>query len=164
MKWATNKRLHFELGVIKSIQTLGEVRIADVIKVLTRGADVLGESAAHSPAPQAPEKPAAAEPTAPSPPRPLPRNPSRPPHAEPPAKPKPAASGLAAFDSMIAAAPEVSEAPPPPDPPPWTEETKPEARTTRPGTRRRHLLSGPPDPGRPRKIQRQSRNSLTSNS
>ena len=33
MKWATNKRLHFELGVIKSIQTLGEVRIADVIKV-----------------------------------------------------------------------------------------------------------------------------------
>ena len=30
MKWATNKRLHFELGVIKAIQSLGEVRITDV--------------------------------------------------------------------------------------------------------------------------------------
>jgi DNA polymerase-3 subunit gamma/tau len=41
MKWATNKRLHFELGVIKAIQSLGEVRITDVIKVLTKGADFL---------------------------------------------------------------------------------------------------------------------------
>ncbi|MBK1818312.1 DNA polymerase III subunit gamma/tau [Luteolibacter yonseiensis] len=41
MKWATNKRLHFELGVIKAIQSLGEVRITDVIKVLTKGADFM---------------------------------------------------------------------------------------------------------------------------
>ena len=39
MKWATNKRLHLELGVIKAIQTLAEVRISDVIKTLTQGAD-----------------------------------------------------------------------------------------------------------------------------
>ena len=41
MKWATNKRLHFELGVIKAIHSLGQVRIADVIKVLANGADFL---------------------------------------------------------------------------------------------------------------------------
>ena len=48
MKWATNKRLHFELGVIKAIQSLGEVRITDVIKVLTRGADFLPTGALAS--------------------------------------------------------------------------------------------------------------------
>ncbi len=57
MKWATNKRLHFELGVIKAIQTLGEMRITDVINVLTRGADFLpsnpvaADPAAAAPAP-----------------------------------------------------------------------------------------------------------------
>jgi DNA polymerase-3 subunit gamma/tau len=49
MKWATNKRLHFELGVIKAIQSLGEVRIADIIKVLTRGADFIPSTASLSP-------------------------------------------------------------------------------------------------------------------
>ena len=55
MKWANNKRLHFELGVIKSIQSLDEVRIADVIKVLTKGADYLptGMSETAKPAPAA---------------------------------------------------------------------------------------------------------------
>jgi len=45
MKWATNKRLHFELGIIKAIQTLGEMRITDVITVLTRGAELLSTAA-----------------------------------------------------------------------------------------------------------------------
>ncbi len=45
MKWATNKRLHFELGVIKAIQSLGEVRITDVIKILTKGADFIPTTA-----------------------------------------------------------------------------------------------------------------------
>jgi DNA polymerase-3 subunit gamma/tau len=55
MKWATNKRLHFELGMIKAIQTLSEVRITDVISVLTKGADHLSQ-VIHStaPAPAAP--------------------------------------------------------------------------------------------------------------
>ncbi|MDX1681392.1 MAG: DNA polymerase III subunit gamma/tau, partial [Akkermansiaceae bacterium] len=57
MKWATNKRLHFELGVIKAIQSLNEVRISDVIKVLTKGADHLPQTTV-SPAP-APAKPKA---------------------------------------------------------------------------------------------------------
>jgi DNA polymerase III subunit gamma/tau len=41
MKWASNKRLHLELGLIKAVQTLGDVRISDVIKVLTGAADQL---------------------------------------------------------------------------------------------------------------------------
>lgn len=169
MKWATNKRLHFELGVIKAIQSLGEVRITDVIKVLTKGADFIpagpaaAVSATAAPAPVAaavveveakPEPVAAApvpapveeapvvaiaEPTAvitepvndwepePEPePAPVPVAVERAAQAEPQpapavAKPKPV-SGFAAFESMIEAAPEVSEMPPPPEPPPWKTE------------------------------------------
>ncbi len=128
MKWATNKRLHFELGVIKAIQSLGDVRITDVIKVLTRGADFLpngalasaGESHAAAPAP------AKAQPTpvqeAPDP-EPLPVakewNPEPAPEPAPVAtKPRPT-GGLSSFDSLIDAAPDVSEPPAPPESPPW---------------------------------------------
>jgi DNA polymerase-3 subunit gamma/tau len=126
MKWATNKRLHFELGIIKSIQTLGEVRITDVIKVLTRGADAI-----EAQAPAAPRIPAAspASPvTVPAPPEP---EPAGEPEAGPPpavpakATPKPAASGVAALDSWIDAAPEVSEPPPPPPAPAPVETPEP---------------------------------------
>ncbi|MGJ8634415.1 MAG: DNA polymerase III subunit gamma/tau [Luteolibacter sp.] len=48
MKWATNKRLHFELGMIKAIQVLSEVRITDVIKVLTKGADHIAAAPVES--------------------------------------------------------------------------------------------------------------------
>ncbi|GAA5494232.1 Holliday junction ATP-dependent DNA helicase RuvB [Rubritalea halochordaticola] len=34
MKWATNKKLHFEIGLIKAIQSLNDARISDVIKAL----------------------------------------------------------------------------------------------------------------------------------
>ncbi len=34
MKWATNKRLHMEIGVIKAIQSLNDARISDVITAL----------------------------------------------------------------------------------------------------------------------------------
>jgi DNA polymerase-3 subunit gamma/tau len=105
MKWATNKRLHFELGVIKCVQTLGEVRITDVIRVLTRGADQCGGTL------QEPSTPPAVPSTAPP----------------PPAKAQPAATALAGFDSLIEAAPEESAPPPAPEPPPWREEAKPAA-------------------------------------
>ena len=132
MKWATNKRLHFELGVIKSIQTLGEVRIADVLKVLTKGADQCG-GGFQPPAPSVvspaePKSAAIAEPApAPTPapePEPIPVAKEWIPEPEPPAKPKPSTSGLAAFDSLIDAAPEVSEPPPASEPPPWKDEQK----------------------------------------
>lgn len=84
MKWATNKRLHFELGVIKAVQTLSEARISDVIKVLARGADLLENqppptiespppppppqsAAAATPAPSAPAAEQEPEPAAPAP-------------------------------------------------------------------------------------------------
>ena len=117
MKWATNKRLHFELGVIKSIQTLAEVRITDVIKALTRGADSLAEEpgvSIHNPAPAAPPV-AAPQAVAPSPPKPA---------AAVQENPMPAATGMDAFDLLIDAAPEESEPPPEPEPPPWSEEPK----------------------------------------
>ena len=127
MKWATNKRLHFELGVIKAIQSLGEVRITDVIKVLTRGADFIAQAPPTSPQPVAVE--AEAEP----PPRPSTPAVVTPPIPAPePEKPaaapirKPGMSAISALDSLIEAAPEVSEVPPAPEPPPW-EEAKPSA-------------------------------------
>jgi len=129
MKWATNKRLHFELGVIKAIQSLGEVRITDIIKVLTRGADFLGAAvsagrpnevptpqpaSALEPAPAAQEpKPAhAPEPTPTPTPTPIPK----PAPQATPAKPRPAGV-MSAFESLIDAAPEVSEIPSPSEPP-----------------------------------------------
>ena len=138
MKWATNKRLHFELGVIKSIQTLGEVRITDLLKVLTKGADFTVTENGNgfqtpSPAPRqvAQDPPVlkpepTPEPTpAPQPlPVPVPVAVERKPEPEPPAKPKPTTSGLSAFDSLIEAAPEASEPPPAPEPPPWKQEQK----------------------------------------
>ena len=35
MKWAPNKRLHFEVAVIKAIQTLGQVTLNEVIENLS---------------------------------------------------------------------------------------------------------------------------------
>ncbi|MCB1274933.1 DNA polymerase III subunit gamma/tau [Prosthecobacter sp.] len=37
MRWASNKRLHFELGVIAAVQNLNEVSISDVIDALDSG-------------------------------------------------------------------------------------------------------------------------------
>ena len=94
MKWATNKRLHFELGVIKAIQVLSEVRITDVISVLTKGADHLSAptpAAAATPVPS--PEPAAA----------------RKPEASAPATRKKPGDTMAAFDELIANAPEGSD-------------------------------------------------------
>jgi DNA polymerase-3 subunit gamma/tau len=89
MKWATNKRLHFELGMIKAIQTLSEVRITDVISVLTKGADHLSQAAPAAP-----------------PAREIPAPVSAPKPAAPAKKP---GDTLSAFDALIANAPEGDE-------------------------------------------------------
>lgn len=100
MKWATNKRLHFELGMIKAIQTLSEVRITDVISVLTKGADHLSQ-AIHSPAP-APAAPLVHE---------MPALVAAP--APPPAAPKKQDDTLAAFDALIEGADDEEDIPAP---------------------------------------------------
>jgi DNA polymerase-3 subunit gamma/tau len=124
MKWATNKRLHFELGVIKAIQTLGEVRITDVIKALTKGADLCGSEVqgTDDPVPaSAPPPPEPAESPAP------PVSVSPPPAAPAKPAPKAATSALDALDLMIEAAPEESELPPAPEPAPVMAEPEPAA-------------------------------------
>jgi DNA polymerase III subunit gamma/tau len=138
MKWATNKRLHFELGVIKCIQTLGEMRITDVIKVLGKGADFMspeGNPGFQTPAPSETERPKPQEPEMRLEPQPVAPEPVAKPQVqepETPAKPKPAKTGFAGFDSLIDAAPEESEPPPAPEPPPWKEEPAPAAEAPAP--------------------------------
>ncbi len=121
MKWATNKRLHFELGVIKAIQTLAEVRITDVIKVLTKGADHL-----PSPAPAEHEQATAPAEKAPAPtaPTPEPAAASTPAPAPPPAPAKKKNTDtLSAFDALIESAPDGEDEP---EPAPIREQISPE--------------------------------------
>lgn len=56
MKWAANKRLHFEIGLIKAIQSLNEIRIGDVIKALGGAGPISlpSESQPSSPTPSTP--------------------------------------------------------------------------------------------------------------
>src|SRR5690606_19693117 len=90
MKWASNKRLHLELGFIKAIQTLGEVRLSDVIKVLAGASDHLTMPAAVTVAPVAAAAPST-EAAAPPSPAPTEAVAEAPPVAEvaPPAAPAP---------------------------------------------------------------------------
>ena len=99
MKWATNKRLHFELGMIKAIQTLSEVRITDVISVLTKGADHLSQ-AISSPAPDDPRIKEISVPVAA-------------PASQPATSAIMAGDALSAFDALIEGADDEDEVPVP---------------------------------------------------
>ena len=122
MKWATNKRLHFELGMIKAIQVLSEVRITDVISVLTKGAEHLSTPA---PAPTV---------SAPAPvPKPVA---ATKPAATAPAPQKKSGDTMAAFDDLIANAPEGSD-----------EDEEPSFQSTKPET------TAPPQPKADNKIE-----------
>ncbi|HEV2842294.1 MAG TPA: DNA polymerase III subunit gamma/tau [Chthoniobacterales bacterium] len=55
MKWAPNKRLHFEVAVIKAIQTLSQVTLNEVIENLAALRD--GKSDSQAPRPQSVPKP-----------------------------------------------------------------------------------------------------------
>ena len=121
MKWASNRRLHLELGVIKAIQVVGEARISDIIHVLASSAGHF-PSESIAPAPVA-SAPVAAEGPAPVSPVATPAVPAAPPEPKPaPApveekKPMPAskaADPFAALDAMIDSAEDRVEEPPPP--------------------------------------------------
>jgi DNA polymerase-3 subunit gamma/tau len=112
MKWSTNKRLHFELGVIKAIQVLSEVRITDVIKVLTKGADHLSHSTPASAQAAKPEpSPATDEPVtaAVQPP------PTIKPAPQPPSQKTTTTDALSAFDALIENAPDEDDFPEDPE-------------------------------------------------
>ena len=76
MKWAPNKKLHFEIALIKAIQSLGQSTLTEVIDVLTNlreasPAPANGHSARPTPAPEARREsatsaPARSEPAAPA--------------------------------------------------------------------------------------------------
>ena len=119
MKWSTNKRLHFELGMIKAIQVLSEVRITDVIKVLTKGADHLSSyTPTAAPAPVSKPEPS------PAPPEPAPvvvqavQAAPPAPTPEPPAQKKTNSDALSAFDALIESAPDEADFPEEPEPAP----------------------------------------------
>jgi len=68
MKWASNKRLHFEIACLKAIQTINEIRLSDVIKTMAK-VDIeptvvsrAAESAVAEPAPAVIAAPAQAQP------------------------------------------------------------------------------------------------------
>jgi DNA polymerase-3 subunit gamma/tau len=63
MRWAPNKRLCFEVGIIKAIQQLGEASLSDVIAVL-------GNAIGHTPVGTIPNLPIPSSSLAPSPPAP----------------------------------------------------------------------------------------------
>ena len=75
MKWASNRKLHLELGIIKAIQIIGEARISDIIHVLSSSAGHFADTEVATPAPQE-TPPPAPEPVAqvviPPPPAPAP--------------------------------------------------------------------------------------------
>ncbi|MBK1826108.1 DNA polymerase III subunit gamma/tau [Haloferula rosea] len=132
MRWSSNKRLHLELGLIKAIQRLGEVRISDVIRVVAGAADQLPAGPAPSPVsavatPAAPAKPApSSDPTPEAKPEPAPE----PQPVEPP-KPAPAPSSakvdpLEALSAMAETAPDSRPDDPPPAPQPQPEPSAPE--------------------------------------
>ncbi|HEX4667540.1 MAG TPA: DNA polymerase III subunit gamma/tau [Chthoniobacterales bacterium] len=66
MKWAPNKKLHFEVAVIKAIQTLSQVTLDQVISNLAalRGDDGASAPSVAKPAARPPERKAASKPAA----------------------------------------------------------------------------------------------------
>ena len=46
MRWASNKRLHLELGVIQAVESMAEVSLSDVIAAIDKAGGTSGEAAA----------------------------------------------------------------------------------------------------------------------
>jgi DNA polymerase-3 subunit gamma/tau len=75
MKWAPNKKLHFEIAIIKAVQTLGQATLSEILDALTAirsGTDLparlSGGNPPATPRIQPAAKPAAAKPTPSAPP------------------------------------------------------------------------------------------------
>jgi DNA polymerase-3 subunit gamma/tau len=129
MRRASNKQLHFEIALIRAIQSLDEVRISDVIRAL--------EKAPENTAPAAPVQPAAPAPAAaagtPNPPETPPPNPSRSP-TRPKARRGTKQPEESKWEAMMGNAVESRPDDPPPEPevpaPAKTPEPAPEPEAT----------------------------------
>ncbi|MCB1064653.1 MAG: DNA polymerase III subunit gamma/tau [Verrucomicrobiae bacterium] len=83
MKWAPNKKLHLEIGLIKAIRSLGETSIDDVIAMLSAAAGAAPASASTAaPRPAQLNPPARAPRPAPAEPTPVVTSPTPAPAAE----------------------------------------------------------------------------------
>jgi DNA polymerase-3 subunit gamma/tau len=121
MKWAPNKKLHFEIAIIKAVQTLDQATLTEILDALAliRSGGQLPPPREHRP----PERPAPQKP-APAPPKPAPAAP--PPVAKSAPEPTPMVKE-APEEPAAAAAPEPAPAMPEPQPLPvdagtlWTD-------------------------------------------
>ena len=163
MKWAPNKKLHFEIAVIKAIQTLGQATLTEVLDALTvlKTGGELPPLKPSAPAPRPQSAPRPAPKTEPAPePQSAPRRslvdafrketgaPAPAPKAEPIA-PKPVAPEPPVSAPAPAPIPEQPEPTPPPAPrveesseptlAPWDD--RPEAPATLPDTGTLSLFS-----------------------
>lgn len=127
MKWASNKKLHFEIGVIKAIQSLNDARISDVIAALA-GAGTLEptqleaidsvQTKAPTPPVPKPQKAPTPEPT----PEPVAEAPAAKPQPTPP-QPEAVATTTPEPELIVEQPAKVEETPPP--------GTFPESRSSR---------------------------------
>jgi len=106
MKWAANKKMHFEIAAIRAIQTLSQATLTEVLDTLTalRGGEPLPEKAKAPVTRSTPPTPAVKK-AAPTP---------APPEQKPaPSAPKPSLSATvaASFDEKKVAAPKTEPAP-----------------------------------------------------
>jgi len=109
MKWAPNKKLHFEIAAIKAIQTLGQATLTEVLDTLT-ALKTGGELPALKPAAAVSRPPAVAKPA---------------PKVEPAPVPAPRRSLVAAFQQEVAPKPLPAPEPTPVPAPVIKEEPKP---------------------------------------
>ena len=146
MKWATNKRLHLELAVIKAVQTLSEIRLSDVIKTL--GTASIPENpevpnlAAESPIEKPPEPKKGPEPqvkakaepevTANLVPEAEPASAKAPPAEEPKPKNTPATRSDSKFDALMEHAGDDEEEAEASEPVPVSSDKKPEPEPEKP--------------------------------
>lgn len=116
MKHAANKRLHFELAIIKAVQSVGEVRLSDVISTLERAdipsnpvveASVAAPVVAPSPTPPSQEE-ATPEPDPTPEPTPTPE-----PEPEPTPEPDPQPEPASVIETVKELAPDPEPAPEP---------------------------------------------------
>lgn len=140
MRWASNKQLHLELALIRSVEALDEIRISDVIKALEKGGltdDMAGIGSPHPPAMDATPSEVKAEQT-PSKGVPSPEPESKPEPEPEPESPKGSENEeiLSPIERLMQDAPDERVDEPDPAPVAMTsteaEQPKPEAKTPPP--------------------------------
>ena len=114
MRWAPNRKMHFEVAIIRAIQTLGQATLSEVLETLTA---MRGGGGAPPPARPAAVAAPARPATAPAP-RPVPPRPVAPKIAEtPPPKPAPLPGIAETPPPRPAPLPKIATAPAPVVPP-----------------------------------------------